>query len=114
MKYLKKYEKFENVDSSKNLKTKSNIISFDYEAIKKNVKNKPILYVIKYEIIKDDGNNITCKIKGYQYINIKIKDKIKKGWVKINDFIANNRTHTLHKKEFITGTAKRKIYDIIL
>jgi len=118
-KHLKTYEQFQlnecHFDDLKRFEDtrKSNIKSFDYEAIINNTKGEPILYVVDYKIIKDDGEKVTCKIKGYQYTNIQVDNKIKKGWVKVNDFTTNNRTHLLHKKDFISGTARKKVYDII-
>jgi hypothetical protein len=107
-KHLKTYEQFQLNDVSKSF-----IKSFDYEAVLKNAKGEPILYVVDYEIIKDDGEKVTCKIKGYQYTDIKVGEDVKKGWVKVNDFTADKRTHLLHKKDFVSGSAKKKIYDLI-
>jgi len=96
------------------LETKSNMKSFEYQAIKYNTQKNPILYVVDYEIVKDDGERVECKIKGYQYTDIQIdEDNVRKGWVKVNDFTADKRTHILHKKDFKPGKARRKIYDII-
>lgn len=86
---------------------KSYMKSFDYEAIKYNTKGKPILYVTSYKIITDDGEKVTCNVNGYEYTDIKIDEKIKKGWIEVE-----NKTFTLVKKDFNTGTVKRKIYKI--
>jgi len=107
---VKKVEKLEQDVNE----TKSNMKSFDYQAVKY-VKGEPVLYVVDYKIVKSDEDKIRCKIKGYKYEDIEVEEgKIKKGWVKVNDFTADNRTHLLDKKDFQEGEARRKIYDIII
>ncbi|NPV12817.1 MAG: hypothetical protein HPY57_13610 [Ignavibacteria bacterium] len=93
--------------------SKSNIKSFDYQAVTKNEKGEPVLYVVDYIIVKNDVDKIECKIKGYQYTDIDIDGETKKGWIKVNDF-NSNRTHLIDKKDFKNGSDKRKIYDIMI
>lgn len=93
--------------------TNSNIKSFDYQAVTKNENGEPILFVVDYLIIKNDVEKVECKIKGYQYTDIDLDGETKKGWIKINDFIQNNRTHLISKTDFKIGSDRRKIYDIM-
>jgi len=90
----------------------SNIKSFDYVAVKNNYKGEPILYVVDFKVVRDTGEEVECKIKGYEWDEIESKSG-KYGFVKVNDF-NSNRTHKLGKKDFKIGTSKRKIYDILL
>jgi len=93
---------------------KTNIKSFDYKAVTKNEKGEPILYVVDYLIIKNDIEKIECKIKGYQYTDINVNGENRKGWIKVNDFLQNNRTHLISKIDFKEGSDRKKIYDIMI
>ncbi len=101
------------LNKSDNLnETKSNMTNIEYLAVVNNTKYEPILYVTDFKIIKDDGDKLECKIKGYRYMDIKTDDGVvKKGWIEVDDF-ENNRTHKLNKNNFKSGTSRRKIYDI--
>jgi hypothetical protein len=87
---------------------KSNIKNIDYLAIQKNTKGEPVLYVVDFNIIKDDGEKVECKVKGYEYSNI---NDSKNGFIEINDY-SNDKIHTLHKSDFKSGTVRKKIYEI--
>ena len=90
---------------------KSNIRSFDYLAIKKDSKGKPVMYVTDFKVVKDDGEKLECKIKGYRYMDIDDDGKVKKGWIEVDDF-DSSRSHKLEKTDFKTGTVRIKIYEI--
>ena len=92
------------------LESKSIIKTFDYVAIKNNYKHQPILYVVDFKIIEDDGDKVKCKIKGYSYSEI---ENGKFGFCKINDF-EKNTYHILNKTDFKNGTIKKKIYEIFV
>jgi hypothetical protein len=92
------------------LESKSYMKVFDYVAIQNNFKNQPILYVVDFKVISDDGNKVKCKVKGYSYNEI---EDGKYGFCKINDY-EKDTYHILNKTDFKTGTAKKKIYDIFV
>jgi len=92
---------------------KSNMQNIDYVAISYDYKGKPILYVTKFVVQKVTDDKVECKIKGYQYTDIKIEGGSKKGWVNVNDFETKN-THIILKKDFKVGNSRRKVYDITI
>jgi len=109
-----KIDKIEELKQEQLTESNSTIKDFDYKAVTKNEKGEPILYVVDYLIVKNDVEKIECKIKGYQYTDVDINGETKKGWIKINDFLHNNKTHLINKEDFKEGSGRRKIYDIMI
>lgn len=109
-----KIDKIEELKQEQLTESNSTIKDFDYKAVTNNDKGEAILYVVDYLIVKNDVEKIECKIKGYQYTDVDINGETKKGWVKVNDFLHNNRTHLINKEDFKEGSDRRKIYDIMI
>jgi len=89
----------------------SNIKTIKYSAIKNDHKGKPELYVTNYKIVKVYDDKVECHVRGYEYTDIHLNDKVKKGWIDVNDFETGER-HILYKKDFTDGDVRKKIYNI--
>jgi len=100
MKYL---ELFENYD------IKYKMVDIEYKAIVNDIKGNPMLYVTELSLVKDDGNEVECKIKGYRRMIKTIGENRIKAWFYVDDF-EKDRTTTLQKNNFRDGEVRKKVF----
>lgn len=99
---MKKYLEFV---SDKNGK----FVNVDYKIIKNDLKDKPILLVTDFKIIKSEDRKVEIKGKGYIYTNLNLEGRSRKGWIPFNDFEENN-TRIVWNKHFENGSKRIKVF----
>ena len=87
--------------------------TIEYSILVKDYTDNPTIYATEYKIIKIEDDEVECKLKGIELVDLSEHDlgieNKKYGWIEIDE-TAENKTRTISKKSFSNGVIRKKVY----